>query len=165
MSQQKAIELLYEMAEDITTANGFNYDWKLLKGGDRFLTARDRTPCVTITIGDEDNADDIGAIGSGQYIDTLKINFDIKVPIMEANVPSSDVMYQQQIDMAKAVDDIKKRYSTGRYLCSNGFAELRSLRYIKTRNDIVETEQKLSIGRRSLEFELKYVTERVFFDG
>lgn len=163
MSRALALQLLYEMVSDMTVANGFNYDWVVHKGGDKFLGVR-ANPAITINFGSETNVDDIGGIGSGEYRDDANFTITGKVAFGGANVTASNVDYEEERALAKALDDIKTRYDSGRYLCTGGVNDAR-VKYLGSESPSFSREQKFTTMRIVCNFNLKYTTQRKFIDG
>ena len=163
MSRATALTLLYEMVADMTTANGFNYTWIIHKGGDTFNGVRSPSPALTISFGNETNVDDGGGIGSGEYIDDANFTITGKVALAGADVRASDVPYEEELAVARALDDIKTRYDSKGYLCDNGLSA-KSLKYLGSDTLDKEDEQKYTTMRIECNFNLKYVTQRKLLD-
>jgi hypothetical protein len=163
MSKEPILPLLYEMVEDMTKANDFNYDWVVHKGGDKFRGVKGQVPAVTISSGDEDNVDDRGGIGSGQYIDEATYFITAKVGIKGADILPSDVKYEEEQAIARAIDDIKTRYDSEAFFCGKG-VEVKSLQYQGSISLEKANEQKYTTMRIQCRFDIKYVTERKLFD-
>jgi len=163
MSRATALTLLYNMVDDMTIANGFNYDWNVHKGGDKFRGVRGQTPAITISFGAETNVDDRGGVGSWEYIDDANFTVTGKVCLSGANVPASEVAYEEQLAISRALDDIKTRYDSEGYLCANGLSA-RQLKYLGS--DVLDKidEQKYTTMRIECNFNLKYVTQRKLLD-
>jgi len=168
MSRVYLLELLYAMVEDMTVVNGFYYDWNTRKGGDIFRNDR-KAPNVTISFGDGVDASDRGGIGSAQYMTDKTVEMLVSVPISGANVKASDVHYEQEMAMARAMNDIVTRYDCPNYLCSGGgnpakAVKAKELRFLGDSPEEALSEGKFTSMRTTCQFNVKYVTERKLGD-
>jgi len=163
MSRATALTVLYEMVNNMTTVNGFNYNWTIHKGGDTYFGSRNPQPSITISFGYESNVDDRGGIGSGEYIDDANVIITGKVPLTGADIKSSDVPYEEQLAISRGLDDIKTRFDSEGYLCANG-VKARQLKYLGSDVLEKEDEQKYTTMRIECQYNLKYVTERKLLD-
>ncbi len=153
MSSVLVIETLEEMVSTMTIARGYYFDWVVEYNRTRGDSAK---AGLDIHIGDETNVDDQGGCGSNQYIDDCFITMTAKVP---ANTSTRDIDKGQEIAFAKALDDIKKRFGTDRYLCDAGI-QARGLRYQNKKVEKKEKEGVVTPSRLVCEFRLKYITNR-----
>lgn len=164
-----ALTLLYEMVDLMTVANGYRFDWLSNKGNDKFFKAEDN-PKLHILLADEENVDDVGAIGSDEYIDDQFVIMTAKVAI-GGDIDPQELTYEQQNILERAKRDIKNSFSSGAYLCDQ--IKLRpsefdvydtQLKYVRSRYQLEEVESKFSIMRIICTFRLKYRSKR-FIDG
>ncbi len=168
MSRVYLLELLYAMVEDMTIANGFYFDWNTRKGGEVFRN--DRTaPSVTISFGDETDSSDRGGIGSSEYMSDVTVEMLLSVPMGGTDVKGSDVHYEQEKAMSKALNDIVTRYDCPAYLCAGGGdpakkVKTKELRYLGNSVDESAREGKFSTMRMTCQFNIKYVTQRKLGD-
>ena len=168
MSRVNVLELLYAMVEDMTVANGFYYDWNTRKGGEIFRN--DRTaPSITIAFGDETDVSDRGGIGSNEYMSDVTVEMLASVPMGGIDTKGSDVHYEQEKAMSKALDDIVTRYDCPAYLCTGGGdsakkVKAKELRYLGNSIDESGREGKFTTMRMTCQFNVKYVTQRKLGD-
>ena len=156
---------MYEMIETMTIASGYNYDWQVNKSGDRFFKA-ENSPRAHIVEGDENNVDDIGGLGSNQYIDDLNFTITCKVAISDPDVSPENVSFEQSQLVSNMRDDIKKRFSSPAYMCDQRqlrpeiVFKARTLRYLRSRSRIETEEGKFSTFRLECDIVVKYESER-----
>ena len=162
MSSYLVENLMDVMVDDMTVANSFNFDWSIQGDGD---TRRgNRTGgAITIDFEDETNTNQNGGIGSGQYIDDATVYITGKVNLEESDVKASDVSRKTKQQYTKALDDIKTRYDSPRYLCKNG-ADCRGLIYQGCTFEKITKEGKFRSLRVKCRFVVKYVTQRKLLD-
>ena len=153
---------MYNMVADMTIANGFNFDWIIHGDGD--MRRGNRTGgAITIDFQNETNTNKNGGIGSGQYIDDAIVEITGKVNLEEADVRASEVTRKTKQQFTKALDDIKTRYDSPKYLCNNG-ADCRGLIYQGCEFEQVIKEGKFRSMRVKCRFLVKYVTQRKLLD-
>lgn len=162
MSAELIENLMYEMVGQMTIAKTFNYDWIIHGDGD---TRRgNRTGgAITIDFEGEANTNDSGGIGSGRYIDDARVFITGKVNLVGADVRGGDVTRLTKQSYTKALDDIKTRYDSPKYLNMNG-ADCRGLIYKGCEFLPMESEGKFRSLRVRCEFMVKYVTQRKLID-
>lgn len=161
MSRATAITLLYEMVDDMTIANGFNYDWQYEKSGDLYFDA-DVNPILTITLGDEEDESDIGGAGSSEYICDVDVEIQAK-GVIEGIKDSYEIPYEQQIVMSKMRDDIVTRFDSPFYLRKNGLRAI-TLSLIGVNIEPEEEEERYTTDRVVANYTLKYKTQRKLLD-
>ena len=163
MSSVLIENLMYEMVSQMTVANGFNYDWIIHGDGD---TRRgNRTGgAITIDFESETNTNDNGGIGSARYIDDARVYITGKVNLVGSDVRGGDVNRLAKQSFTKALDDIKTRYDSPKYLNTNG-GDCRGLIYQGAEFIKEEKEGKFRSMRVRCEFLVKYVTQRKFIDN
>lgn len=168
MSRVYVLELLYAMVEDMTVANGFYYNWNTRKGGEIFRN--DRTaPSITISLGDETDVTDRGGVGSAEYMSDVVVEMLASVPMGGIDTKGSDVHYEQQEAISKALNDIVTRYDCPTYLCAGGGdsskkVKTKELRYLGNSIDEASREGKFTTMRMTCQFNIKYVTQRKLGD-
>jgi len=163
MSAELIENLMYDMVADMTIANGFNFDWTIEGDGDTRTGIRDGGS-ITIDFDSESNSNDQGGIGSGQYIDDARVYVTGKVNLATANTRGNNVTRLTKRQNALALDDIKTRYDSPRYLCANG-ADCRGMIYKGMEILEMEKEGKFRTLRVKCEFTVKYVTQRKLLDA
>lgn len=161
MSRATALQLLYEMASDMTIANSFNYDWAVEKSGDLYFDADD-TAVLTISLGDELNNNDVGGVGSSESIDVVEVVIQAK-GVIGGTVDSSNILYEGQLVESRMRDDIVTRYDSPFYLCKNG---LRAISLMLTGVEIQEEEEesRYTTNRILCRFDLRYKTNLKLMD-
>jgi len=162
MSAEKIENLMYDMVADMTIVNGFNFDWTIEGDGDT-RTGNRTGGSITIDFDSEDNKDDQGGIGSGQYIDDARVYVTGKVNLATPNTRGTNVVRLTKSQNTRALDDIKQRYDSPKYLKANSSA--RELHYRGMEVIKMEKEGKFRTMRVKCEFLVKYVTQRKFFDA
>ena len=163
MSAQLIEDIMYEMVDQMTIANGFNFDWVVVGDGDT-RTGNRTGGSITIDFDSETNTNSSGGVGSAQYIDDARVYITGKVNLSGSDVRGNDVTRLTKREYTKALDDIKTRYDSPRYLCNNG-ADCRGLIYQGCEFIKMEREGKFRSLRVRCEFLVKYVTERKLLDG
>ena len=163
MSRAKLIDAMYDMVSDMTITNGFNYDWIVVYDGDK-SKGKIGNSQITISLGTENNEDDIGGNGSAQYIDSVEATITGKVNIEGADIRGYEIPYKMELALSKALDDIKTRYDSYRALCLRGVA-CRGLNYISSEPVQKPQEGKYRQVRIECKYEDRYITERIFIDG
>lgn len=165
MSRQSAHETLYTMVDDMTKDNAtheFNFDWKAKYNADKTHSAKPNGEAlITIEIGNDTNVDDAGGLGSGEYFDEAPVTMTCSVAISTPDVAGSEIGYYQDIEIDKAVDDVKARFSYPWKLATD---DVHSLRY--TGCNIIESEKagKFTTKKVVCNFNMKYRTVRTLLD-
>jgi hypothetical protein len=165
MSASQIETLMYEMVTDMTVANGFNFEWFIQ--GDKDIRKGDRTVsngAITIGFQSENNTNQNGGIGSGQYIDDAIVMVTGKVNMAGTNVRGYDVEVETKKAYTKALDDIKTRYDSPKYLCQNEL-DCRGLMYQSGEIVKISEEGKFRSMRVECLFLVKYVTQRKLLDA
>lgn len=166
MSTAEIISALYDMVDDMTQVNGFNFTWDKLYSGDRLFHCRDGKPSLTINVISGENTDDEGAIGSGEYSDTLNVVFRAKVPNPSGS-KNSDLEFEQEKQIAKCLDDLKARYDFPYYHPTNSFC-LAGGQQITYNSFEVEREQQEGVVtqfRLEAQFTIRYNSQRRLYNG
>lgn len=158
MSRAEAHEKLYQMVSDMTTVNGYNYTWGTRKGGDAYFGSTPEKPAlITINILDEDNVDDLGGIGSNEYMDNADVEMYLDVTIPNGDYNASDTVYEEQLAMSRAIDDVKHRYSSNSELCD---ARVQSFLYQGADVQTIQEEDAFSTQRATCRFAMLYRSQR-----
>jgi hypothetical protein len=146
----------------MNTDNGYSYDWTSNTGGARRtgVGVQSVKPTIQIRIGSENNADDKGSLGTGQYIDDTTVSMEIRVPFVGGSVNASDIHMASDLEYSKAIDDVKKRFGKGSLdmaLCGIGVI---SFNYAGCEPEDMPEGEKHIPQKFTLRFNLKYKTQR-----
>lgn len=168
MSRATIHEQLYKMVNGatgipaMTIENGYAYDWTTNTGGARRtgVAVQSVKPTIQIRIGSEENADDNGALGTGQYIDDAVVSMDIRVPFVGGSVNSSDVHMMSDLEYSKAIDDVKKRFGKGSLDTALYNQGVVTFGYAGCDQEDIQEGEKHIPQKFTLRFNLKYKTQR-----
>jgi len=162
MSAELIENLMYDMVGDMTILNEFNFDWVIQ--GDKDVRKGNRTGgAISIDFEGEDNTNASGGIGSGKYIDDAKVFITGKVNLNTPSTRGYNVERLTKRQYTKALDDIKTRYDSPKYLSSR-YPEFRELMYKGCEFLKIEKEGKFRSLRVKCEFMVKYTTQRKLLD-
>ena len=163
MSAELIENLMYDMVADMTKENTFNFDWIIQ--GDKDVRKGNRTGgAITIDFEGEENTNASGGVGSGTYIDDARVFITGKVNLAIPNTRGYNVERLTKQQYTKALDDIKTRYDSPKYLSSR-YSGFRELIYKRCEFLKIEKEGKFRSLRVKCEFMVKYTTQRKFIDA
>jgi len=168
MSRATIHEQLYKMVTGangipaMTIANGYQYDWTVNGGGARRtgVGVQSVKPTIQIRIGSEENADDAGGIGAGEYIDDTIVSMEIRVPFVGGSVNASDIHTASDLEYSKAIDDVKKRFGHGSLDTALSGHGVVSFNYSGCEAEDLPEGEKHIPQKFTLRFNLKYKTAR-----
>ena len=161
MSRATAHEALYSLITGMTVANGYNFDWVA-----RYDIKNSASPkpngkaMITIDLGEEQNQDDIGGCGTGQYIDLVVVNMFASVATHNADSKINVIEYDQSITCSKAISDIKKMFNNAplqTVLCASG---VHDLHYTGATIEDVDNGDKFTGTRAKCAFGMQYRSAR-----
>ena len=168
MSRATIHEQLYKMVNGatgipaMTIANGYAYDWTSNTGGARRtgVAVQSVKPTIQIRIGSEENADDVGGLGTGEYIDDTVVSMEIRVPFVGGSVNASDIHMASDLEYSKAIDDVKKRFGKGSLDTALVGKGVVSFNYAGCDQQDMQEGEKHVPQKFTLRFSLKYKTQR-----
>lgn len=146
------------MVSDMTEANGYNFTWYARTGGESYFNKTiERKAVITIDMGDEENVDDIGGIGSNQYSDNVTVEMLISATGPVGDILASDTDYYNSLELSKALDDVKKRWPSNRELCDLG---VQSFLYSGATVEVNRDQDKFSTHSALVRFSMLYISDR-----
>ena len=161
MSRADAHIALYSLVEEMTIAAGYNYDWV-----PRYDIEKSSSPkpngkaMLTIEFGAEENQDDQGGAGTGQYIDVVTVTMTASVATAESDSKMSSIAYDQSVACSLAISDVKKMFNNAPLqddLCEAG---VHDLHYTGSTIEILRDADKYTGKRAVCSYAMQYRSER-----
>ena len=159
MSRATIHTAIQNLVASMTVLNGYNFDWTLRRGGGAPLPVRMPKATVSIRIGDEENIDDGGALGTCEYIDKAIVEMIYEAPFKVANVNCQDVPYQSDLSYSLALDDLKHKFNGFK---PSGLQNVGVISFLYKGNvtEAVEEGEKYITQKATARWELIYKTNR-----
>ena len=147
MGRAELLTALYTSLTSMTILDGYNYDWNIAKSDDNGNDAAFH-PAICVRYGSEENSDDIGAGGTGEYTDIIPVIVTAWGGIsLESSLDT--VQYECELYRSAMIDDIKRRLGYVPDELSNIGCVI--IRY-RGQNEVDETK----IGAYSVSVELRF---------
>ena len=149
-------DALYTMAEEMTIANGYNYNWVAYHNKDMHHPENIYINIETSEDGEE-NTDENNFTGTNEYRNTRKVDFYLSIDNLEA-APLDEVKKVSKIALEKGREDVLEKFNS----CYNiaGDAGARNLQY---KGFVFEKQEKggrYNPYKMVMTYDIKYVESR-----
>ena len=112
MSREQLISDLYALHTQMTTANGFNYDWAVVETWENGAFAPSTTPTYFFETEPEINADETNGVGNNEFQNELPILFKFGKTLITPDPALNKVGENLEIVKAKMLHDIKRAFGS-----------------------------------------------------
>ena len=149
------LEALYTMAEEMTIANGYSFDWVAFHNKDIHQEAQ---IYVQIEADDEENTDEDHYTSSNQYRQTTPFLFYVHLESQIGEVDVDVIRYNSKRQLKIALTDIKKKFNSLYNIA--GDAGALTLQYQGREFVESESEDAFAPVKMAVTYEIKYIEER-----
>mgnify|MGYP000214498386 CR=1 FL=1 len=153
---------LYGVVDSMTTANGFNFDWRATKGDSRYFAESFRPSLnVKLETGAGNEYEESNAQGNDQYGIDERVIITGRIPVVDMDVDAEDVPYEAQLAQSKGFQDILHAYAVpGDYIGPVLTAGAVDMWYDSHEYIINEGAQRYNTMQVQVTFFVKYFMDR-----